>query len=88
MVVDQTLGPPAVDGLSPRLQVPGGDTPAGVLLLAVNQRGGGHAGAVCFTPVVVLLALGNGAVTQQSCRNTRNISVSDPEPWEPSSSTF
>lgn len=67
MVVDQALGPPAVDGLTQRLQVSLGDTPASVLLFAVNERGGGHAGAVCFTPVAILLTLGNSAVTPESC---------------------
>lgn len=85
VVVDQTFGPPAVDWLSQRLQVLLGDTPASVLLLAVNQHGGGHASAVCFTPVVVLLTLGDGAVTPQSCRDTGNIAVSATKACTPSS---
>ena len=64
--VEQAGRPQAEEGLPGGHQVVLGDAGADVLLLALQEGGGGHAGPVRLTPQVGLPALDGGAVTPQS----------------------
>lgn len=65
--VEEALSAQAVEGLARGYQLVPGDADTNVLLLAIDEGRGGHAGPVCLTPGASLLTLGCGAVTPQSC---------------------
>lgn len=65
MCVEQAFGTQAVEGLARGHQVVTGDADAHMLLVPLDEGGGGHAGPVCLTHISRLLTV--GAVTSQSC---------------------
>lgn len=71
MDVEQTLGSEAVERLSGRNQLVPCDADPDVLLLAIDEGGGGHAGSIGLTLGTSLLTLGCGAVTPEGCRDGR-----------------
>lgn len=66
--VQQALGTAAVERLSGGLKVVPCDAGTDVLLLAIDEGSGGHAGSIGLALVAILLTQGCGAVTPQSCR--------------------
>lgn len=66
--VEEALSAQAVEGLARGYQLVPGDADTNVLLLAIDEGRGGHAGPVCLTLGASLLTLGRGAVTPQSCK--------------------
>lgn len=67
--VEQALCTAAVERLSGGNEIFPCDAGTDVLLLAIYEGSGGHAGSVSLTLGPSLLALGSGTVTQQSCRD-------------------
>ena len=66
--VEEALSTQAVEGLARGYQLVLGDADTNVLLLAVDEGRGGHAGPIRLTLGASLLTLGRGAVTPQSCK--------------------
>lgn len=66
--VEQALCAAAVKGLSRGHKFVPCDADTNVLLLAMNEGSGGHAGSIGLTLGASLLTLGSGAVTPQSCK--------------------
>lgn len=75
--VEQALCTAAEERLSRGHKFVPCDADTDVLLLAINERSGGHAGSIGLTLGASLLTLGSGAVTPQSCRDGggRRISI-------------
>lgn len=75
--VEQPLRTAAVERLSRGYKFVLCDADSDVLLLAVNEGSGGHAGAIGLTPRAGFLTLGSGAVTPQCCtdRGSRRIKL-------------
>ena len=69
MDVEQALCTEAVERLSRGHQIVLCDADTDVLLFAIDERSGGHAGSIGLALGAGLLTLGSGAVTPQSCRD-------------------
>lgn len=67
--VEQALCTEAVERLSRGHKFVPCDADTDVLLFAINERSGRHAGSIGLTLGAALLTLGSGAVTPQSCRD-------------------
>ncbi len=65
--VEQALCTAAVEGLTRGHKLFPCDADPDVLLLAINEGSGGHAGSISLTPGASLLTLSSGAVTPQRC---------------------